>query len=128
MGAIRLVAGLQRKYMMDGDKMQEYLKSKYIKSNTFTLGSRKKKVLLLMAGPLKPTPPPSSIMAVGTLECWKKRFQTSSFFLWLRPLRVKGIWGMKHTFFTHLFNLKKLKHFLNITEYKAFLIKSFLKT
>ena len=34
-----------------------------------------KKVLFLMAGPLRPNPPPpppSSLMAVGTLERWKK--------------------------------------------------------
>ena len=34
-----------------------------------------------MAGPLRP-PPPSSIMAVGTLESWKKRHQKSYFFLY----------------------------------------------
>ena len=35
---------------------------------------------------------------------------------------------MKYTLFTicTLFNLKKLKHFLNITEYKIILLKSFL--
>ena len=35
---------------------------------------------------------------------------------------------MKHTLFTisTLLNLKKFKRFLNITEYKLFLIKSFL--
>ena len=37
---------------------------------------------------------------------------------------------MKHTLFTisTLFNIKKLKRFLNITEYTIFLIKSFLIT
>ena len=36
----------------------------------------KKKVLLLMAGPLRPNlPPPSSLMAVEILERWKKRFK-----------------------------------------------------
>ena len=40
-----------------------------------------KKVLLLMDGPLRPNPPPhSSLMAVGTLERWKKRFQKINFF------------------------------------------------
>ena len=38
----------------------------------------KKKVLLLMAGPLRPNPP-SSLMAVGMLERWKKRFQKQLF-------------------------------------------------
>ena len=37
---------------------------------------------------------------------------------------------MKHTLITisTLFNLKKIKHFLNITEYKIFPLKSFLIT
>ena len=45
------------------------------------LGNPKKKVFLLMAGPLRPKPPPpSSLMAVGTLERWEKRFQKKLFF------------------------------------------------
>ena len=41
----------------------------------------KKLVLLLMAGPLRPNlPPPSSLMAVGNLERWKKRLQKKLFF------------------------------------------------
>ena len=43
-----------------------------------SLGKPQKKVLLLMARPLRPNPPPpSSIMAVGTLELW---FQNELFF------------------------------------------------
>ena len=42
-----------------------------------------KKVLLLMAGPLRPNPP-SSLMAVEILELWKKKvpkkFQKDFFF------------------------------------------------
>ena len=38
------------------------------------LGKPQKKVLLLMAGPLRPNPPPpSSLMAVEILERWKTR-------------------------------------------------------
>ena len=36
-----------------------------------------------MAGPLRPNPPPSSFMAVGKVERWKKRH----FSLMARPLR-----------------------------------------
>jgi len=40
-----------------------------------------KKVLPLMAGPLRPNPPPpSGLMADGTLERWKKWFQKKFFF------------------------------------------------
>ena len=44
-------------------------------------GSRKKS-FSLKAGPLRPTPHPLplSLMDVGTLECWKKRFQKKFIF------------------------------------------------
>ena len=39
------------------------------------------KILLLMAWPLRPNPPSlSSLMAIGTIERWKKRFENKSFF------------------------------------------------
>ena len=48
----------------------------------FSKGSRKKKVILVMAGPLRSNPPPpSSLMAVETLERWKKRFKKKFVFL-----------------------------------------------
>ena len=50
------------------------------KRRLMSKGSRKKNILL-MAGPLRPTPPPSSLTAVETLERWKKRFQKKLFFL-----------------------------------------------
>ena len=42
------------------------------------LGKPQKKVLLLMAGPLRPYPPPAS---VGNFERWKKKFKNLFFFL-----------------------------------------------
>ena len=45
--------------------------------NTHTI----KKVLVLMAGPLRPNPPtPSNLMAVEILEHWEKRLQKKLFF------------------------------------------------
>ena len=51
-----------------------------------------------------------------------------TFYIPFKNLHVfEGNQGMKHTHLT-LFNLKKRKRLLNITEYKIYLIKSFLIT
>ena len=48
----------------------------------YTLGKLQKKIILLMAGPLRPNPPPpSSLMAVEIFERLKKGSKKSSFFL-----------------------------------------------
>ena len=48
----------------------------------YRLREAAKKVIFLMAGPLRPNPPPpSSLMAVEILERWKKRLKKSFFFL-----------------------------------------------
>ena len=52
------------------------------------LGKPQKKVVLLMARPLRSYPPPlSNLMDVGKLERWKKKFEKSFFSLMARPLR-----------------------------------------
>ena len=69
--------------------MIKYFQLLHVYYLTFSLdallkGSRKK-VLLLMTRPLRPNPPSSSLMAVGTLE--KKVQKKVPFPLMARPLR-----------------------------------------
>ena len=53
--------------------------SRYITNNLREKGQ--KRVLLLMAGPLRPNLSLSSLMAAEIFEHWKKGFQKSHFFL-----------------------------------------------
>ena len=73
---IQAVVLLVKLWRSCSSRLMRRLYSRFHKKTFVHKGSRNKKVLLLMAGPLRPnSPPPSSLMAVGKMERWKKSLQ-----------------------------------------------------
>ena len=61
-------------------EIHKFLRHKSTKKRLFLIWEAAKNVLLLLAGPLRPNPPPSSLMAFGTSERWKKKVKKKFFF------------------------------------------------
>ena len=82
------------KFDFQSSTLRTYIRERTIKFQKRTCPIREaaKKVLLLMAEPLRPNPPPpSSLMAVGKMERWEKRLKKSYFSLMARPLTLPAI-------------------------------------